>query len=300
MSRPVANLVLLLAGAIWGMGFIAQSTAMDALGPLTFIGLRFLVATAFIAPFAWYETRRATAPVGKGNLKGFGLIGLALFGGMALQQYGLVITSVTNAGFLTGLYVVIVPILSFLVLRIAPHPVVWPAVALSFIGIWLLAGGDLVALNAGDMLTIACAFLWSIQVLLVGRYSSGSGRPITLSFVQFAVCAALGLLAAVLVENIRLSDIVTALPEILFAGIFASGVAFTLQVVGQRYTTAPQAAIFLSTEALFAAIFGAILLGERIAPIGYLGGILIFIAILLVEVGPVLLRRARRGRIQEF
>ncbi len=300
MSRPVANLVLLLAGAIWGMGFIAQSTAMDALGPLTFIGLRFLVATAFIAPFAWFEARRAETQVGKGDLLGFVWIGLALFGGMALQQYGLTITSVTNAGFLTGLYVVIVPILSFLVLRIAPNPIVWPAVALSFIGIWLLAGGDMIALNAGDLLTIACAFLWAVQVLLVGRYSSGSGRPIALSLVQFAVCSALGLLAAVVVEDIRLADILAALPEILFAGVFASGVAFTLQVVGQRYTTAPQAAIFLSTEALFAAIFGAVLLGERILPIGYLGGILIFLAILLVEVGPVLLQRARRTQIKEF
>lgn len=299
MSRPVANLVLLLAGAIWGMGFIAQSTAMDALGPLTFIGLRFLVATAFIAPFAWFEARRAETQVGKGDLLGFVWIGLALFGGMALQQYGLTITSVTNAGFLTGLYVVIVPILSFLVLRIAPNPIVWPAVALSFIGIWLLAGGDMIALNAGDLLTIACAFLWAVQVLLVGRYSSGSGRPIALSLVQFAVCSALGLLAAVVVEDIRLADILAALPEILFAGVFASGVAFTLQVVGQRYTTAPQAAIFLSTEALFAAIFGAVLLGERILPIGYLGGILIFLAILLVEVGPVLLQRARRTQIKE-
>jgi drug/metabolite transporter (DMT)-like permease len=300
MSRPVANLVLLLAGAIWGMGFIAQSTAMDSIGPLAFIGLRFLVAAVFIAPFALYEARRAAVPVRKEDLHGFNLIGLALFAGMALQQYGLTITSVTNAGFLTGLYVVIVPILSFLILRIAPHPVVWPAVALSFIGIWLLAGGNVVSLNSGDLLTIACAFAWSIQVLLVGRYSAGSGRPIALSFVQFAVCAALGLAAAVAVEEIVVSDIVAALPEILFAGVFASGVAFTLQVVGQRYTTAPQAAIFLSTEALFAAIFGAILLGERIPPLGYLGGILIFAAILLVEIGPAVLRRGRHAEIKEF
>lgn len=300
MSRPVANLVLLLAGAIWGMGFIAQSTAMDSIGPLAFIGLRFLVAAVFIAPFALYEARRAAVPVRKEDLRGFNLIGLALFAGMALQQYGLTITSVTNAGFLTGLYVVIVPILSFLILRIAPHPVVWPAVALSFIGIWLLAGGNVVSLNSGDLLTIACAFAWSIQVLLVGRYSAGSGRPIALSFVQFAVCAALGLAAAVAVEEIVVSDIVAALPEILFAGVFASGVAFTLQVVGQRYTTAPQAAIFLSTEALFAAIFGAILLGERIPPLGYLGGILIFAAILLVEIGPAVLRRGRHAEIKEF
>ncbi|MAY63703.1 MAG: EamA family transporter [Rhizobiales bacterium] len=299
MSRAAANLVLLLAGAIWGMGFVAQSTAMEAVGPLIFIGLRFLVAAVFIAPFAWFEARKAPAPLKAGDMTGFVVIGLALFASIVLQQYGLTITSVTNSGFLTGLYVVMVPILSFLVLRISPHPLVWPAVVMAFSGIWLLAGGDLIALNAGDMLTIACALGWSIQVLLIGRYSAQSGRPIALSLVQFAICAALGLSSALVFEDIAVASITAALPEILFAGIFASGIAFTLQVVGQRYTTAPQAAIFLSTEAIFAAIFGAILLGERIPPVGYLGGAMIFAAILLVEVGPIYLRRRSAGQIKE-
>jgi len=300
MSRPVANLVLLLAGAIWGMGFIAQSTAMDSVGPFLFIGLRFLVACVFIAPFAWFEARKASAPVRKSDLYGFVLIGLALLLGMGLQQFGLLLTTVTNSGFLTGLYVVMVPILSLVLLRQVPHPVVWPAVVLAFSGIWLLSGGDLVALNTGDFLTIACALAWSAQVILIGRYASGSGRPIALSLVQFAICAILGLFFATALEDIVLTDIMAAVPEILFAGIFGSGVAFTLQVVGQRYTTASQAAIFLSTEALFAAVFAAILLGERIPPIGYLGGVLIFLAILIVEIGPAILRRNRRSMAKDF
>ena len=300
MSRPVANLVLLLAGAIWGMGFIAQATAMDAIGPILFIGLRFLVACIFIAPFAWFEARKAAEPIRKSDMIGFVLIGLALFLGMGLQQFGLTLTTVTNSGFLTGLYVVMVPILSLVLLRQVPHPVVWPAVALAFGGTWLLSGGDLVALNTGDFLTIACAFAWSAQVLMIGRYVSSSGRPIALSLVQFAICAVLGILIAIPLEDIVLTDIVAALPEILFSGIFASGVAFTLQVVGQRYTTAPQAAIFLSTEALFAAVFAAILLAERIPPIGYLGGVLIFSAILLVEIGPAILRRNRHSMAKGF
>ncbi|TDH34348.1 DMT family transporter [Pseudohoeflea suaedae] len=300
MSRPVANLVLLLAGAIWGMGFIAQSTAMDAIGPILFIGLRFLVACIFIAPFAWFEARRAAEPIRKSDLRGFVFIGLALFFGMVLQQFGLLLTTVTNSGFLTGLYVVMVPILSLLLLRQAPHPIVWPAVVLAFTGIWLLSGGDLVALNTGDFLTIACALAWSAQVILVGRFASSSGRPIALSLVQFAICAALGLVCAIALEDIVLADIMAALPEILFAGIFASGVAFTLQVVGQRYTTAPQAAIFLSTEALFAAVFAAILLAERIPPIGYLGGVFIFSAILIVEAGPAILRRNRSSMAKDI
>jgi Predicted permease, DMT superfamily len=291
MSRQFANLVLLIAGAIWGMGFVAQSTAMEAIGPLQFIGLRFLVATLFIAPFAWVEMRRAARPLARRETGGFVTIGLALFAGMVLQQVGLLYTSVTNSGFLTGLYVVFVPLISLLVLRVRPHPLIWPGVTMTFAGIWLLAGGQAVDLNRGDLLTIGCAVLWAVQLILIARFALSSGRPVALAFVQFAVTAALGLAFGLALEPFAMEAIRAALPEILFAGIFASGVAFTLQVIGQRYTTAPQAAIFLSTESLFAALFGAILLSERIPPAGYVGGLLIFAAILLVEVGPTLLAR---------
>lgn len=293
MSRHTANFLLLLAGAIWGMGFVAQSTAMESVGPLQFIGLRFLVATVFIAPFALYEARRAPAPLSRRDINGFGLIGLVLFGGMVLQQVGLLYTTVTNSGFLTGLYVVFVPLITLFVLSVKPHPVIWPGVTMTFIGIWLLAGGQSVALNYGDVLTIGCAVLWAVQLILIARYATTSGRPVALAFGQFAVCAVLGLAAGFAVEPFDPALVSVALPEILFAGVFASGVAFTLQVVGQRYTSAPQAAIFLATESLFAALFGAIILGERIPSTGYLGGLLIFAAILLVEVGPAIMRRRR-------
>ncbi|MEQ8738244.1 MAG: DMT family transporter, partial [Hoeflea sp.] len=146
MPRPIANLLLLLAGAIWGMGFVAQSTAMDNIGPFLFIGLRFLVAALVLAPFAWRETRRADSPVSVPHMRGFLLIGLALFSAMALQQVGLTVTTVTNSGFLTGLYVVFVPFISLLALRQKPHPVIWPAVLMTFAGISMLAGGSLSAL----------------------------------------------------------------------------------------------------------------------------------------------------------
>lgn len=288
MPRYFANLLLLLAGATWGAGFVAQSTAMDNIGPFLFIGLRFLVAAILLAPFAWLESRKAAVPVSTAHLRGFALTGLVLFLGMGLQQVGLLFTTVTNSGFLTGLYVVFVPFITLLFLGQRPHQVIWPAVLMTFIGIWMLAGGSLVSLNNGDFLTIACAVMWALQVILVGRYVGPSGRPLTLSFVQFALTSALGLGVGLAVETIDLDAIMATLPEILFAGLFATGLAFTLQVIGQRYTTAPQAAIFLSTESLFAALFGAVILGEQISALGYAGGMLIFIAILLAELGPML------------
>jgi drug/metabolite transporter (DMT)-like permease len=288
MPRHLANLLLLSAGAIWGAGFVAQSTAMDNLGPYLFIGLRFLVASVVLAPFAWLESRKAAQPVAPAHLGGFALAGLALFSGMALQQVGLTITTVTNSGFLTGLYVVFVPFITLLVMRQRLHPVIWPAALMTFIGIWMLAGGSLADLNAGDVLTIGCAVMWAIQVILVGRFVGPSGRPLTLSFVQFSLAGVLGIGLGLAVEGFDLAAVIATLPEILFTGVIATGLAFTLQVIGQRYTTAPQAAIFLSTESLFAALFGAVILSEQIPALGYAGGLLIFMAILLAELGPVL------------
>lgn len=288
MPRYLANLLLLVAGATWGAGFVAQSTAMDNIGPFLFIGLRFLVATILLAPFAWLESRKAVKPISKAHLGGFALTGMVLFLGMGLQQVGLIFTTVTNSGFLTGLYVVFVPFITVMVLRQPPHPVIWPAVLMTFTGIWMLAGGSLIDLNNGDLLTIACAVMWALQVILVGRFVGPSGRPLTLSFVQFGLTSMLGLGVGLATEAFDTTLVIATLPEILFAGVFATGLAFTLQVIGQRYTTAPQAAIFLSTESLFAALFGAIILGENIPALGYAGGLLIFLAILLAELGPML------------
>lgn len=295
MTRFQANLCLLLAGAIWGGGFVAQSTAMQSLGPFWFIGLRFLVATIALLPFAWREQRRATSPVTTRSRIAFTAIGLALFAGAITQQIGLLTTTVTNSGFLTGLYVIMVPILTVVILRRAPHWIVWPCAALALVGIFLLSGGQSLDLGKGDVLTIVCAFFWAVQVFLIGIFAQESGRPMLLSAWQFGVTGVLATAAAVFLEPISLEAISSAIWEILYAGVFSSGLAFSLQVIGQRYTTAPQAAIFLSSEALFAAAFGALFLGETITPLGYAGCAVIFLAMLLVEIVPeVLANRSQK------
>lgn len=293
MTRIQANLVLLLAGAIWGMGFVAQSTAMDEIGPFTFIGLRFVMAAVAMLPWAMFEARRAPAALQPRDWLGFVGIGSVLFVGIVAQQYGLLTTTVTNSGFLTGLYVVMTPFFAVLIYRQWPHPVVWPAAALALAGIWFLSDGRLAAMTTGDWFTVFCAATWALQVLLIARNASRTGRPVTLSVVQFALCAVLGLAGAVAFEGIETDAAWRAMPEIVYAGVFSGGLAFTLQAVGQRYTTAPQAAIFLSSEAVFAAIFGAIILGERLPASGFLGCALILAAILAVEIVPAL--NARRA-----
>jgi drug/metabolite transporter (DMT)-like permease len=286
VTRVQANLLLLFVAAIWGAGFVAQTTAMDTIGPALFVGLRFMIASLVALPLAIIEHRKATTPLRRPHMLAFVFIGMALFGGCITQQYGLLTTTVTNSGFLTALYVVFVPVLSLLVFRRLPHWVIWPASLLSLAGIFLLNGARLDGLSSGDTLTIVCALFYAVQVLVIGMVVTTSGRPMLLCFVQFMVCTLLGLSLAFGSEPVEITSIVSAGQEIIFAGLLSSGLAFILQVVGQRFTTAPQAAIFLSTESLFAAIFGAVMLGESIGLIGYIGCALIFASLMLVELLP--------------
>ncbi|CCF20032.1 Transporter [Pseudorhizobium banfieldiae] len=295
MTRIQANLVLLLAAAIWGGGFVAQSTAMDNIQPFWFVGLRFAIAALAVLPFAWLESRKATTQLGRRDWLAFVAVGLALFGGAITQQIGLLTTTVTNSSFLTGLYVVFVPLISVIVLRRYPHWIIWPAAAMSLTGIFLMSGGQLTNLTPGDYLTIVCAFFWAVQIILAGLFVTSTGRPLALAFAQFATCSVLALSFAVPTETIGWEVIRASAAEILYVGLISSGLAFVLQVIGQRYTTAPQAAIFLSSEALFGSFLGALLLGEILPPIGYVGCAIIFTTMLLVELVPELTRRRSRS-----
>lgn len=288
MTRVQANLLLLLAAAIWGGGFVAQSTAMKAIGPFWFIGLRFAVATVAVLPFVLLEKRKASVATSKRHLWLYLLIGLSLFGGASTQQVGLQTTTVTNSSFITGLYVVFVPLIAVLFLRRPPHWIIWPSALMAVAGIYLLSGGHLSALTTGDGLTVVCAMFWAVQITLAGVIVSQTNRPLTLAAAQFAVTAICALLVAALVEPIDMSAITSAGPEILYVGLFSSGVAFVLQIIAQRYTTSSQAAIFLSSEALFGSSLAALILGETISPLGYVGCGLMFTAMLAVEVVPEL------------
>lgn len=293
MTRIQANLVLLLAGAVWGMGFVAQASAMDAVGPMLFVGARFVIATLCVLPFALREGKQAKASLAPRHWLAFAWIGLMLFCSLSLQQVGLLTTTVTNSGFLTGLYVVLTPIFGIILFRQFPHLIVWIAALLTLAGIFLLSGGSLSGLTTGDWLTIGAAAFAALQAIFIVRSAQQTGRPLALAAMQFTICAVIGLAAAFLFEPVSLEAIKSAGFEILYAGMFSGALAFTLMVIGLRYTTASQGAIFLSSEAVFAALFGAILLGERLPPAGLLGCTLIFVAMLSVEVLPAMQERRR-------
>lgn len=298
MSRMTANLLLLFAAIIWGSAFVAQSTAMDSIGPIIFNGIRFLLGALFVVPFAYWEWKRSTNPIPpKGHFYGF-LVGVIFFVAVLTQQYGFFTTSVTNAGFLTALYVVFTPILGILIFRQLPSPAIWPIVGLAMMGAYLLAG-NLESMKVGDMLMIVSALFWALQIIFLGRMVSHYGNPVMVAFVQFLTAGILGLVGGLIFEPFNISHLQDAWFEIIYTGVFSCGIAFTLQAVAQRYTPPADAAILLSSESLFAALSGAIFLGETLGRSQWIGCAMIFSCILMVELLPMLQKRLKGNRTSE-
>ncbi len=286
MTRLRADLLLLFAAAIWGLAFVFQKTAMEVLGPCAFLAARALLAAVVLAPLALFEHRRAAIPRPISGIVPIAAVaGLAFFIAGALQQYGLKTATATNGGFLTALYVVLTPPLAWALRGIRPGPVLLPAVALSAVGTWLLGGGTFAALSHGDWLIAACAVFWAGHVLLSERGSTFD-RPILFTCLQFVVVAALASVGAALTETVTLDALTSAAGEILYVGLLSSALTFTILTLALKYAPASEAAVIVSTESLFAALAGAILLGERLTPVAWIGAALIMAAVVLVQLGP--------------
>jgi drug/metabolite transporter (DMT)-like permease len=211
-------------------------------------------------------------------------MGLALTVGINLQQVGLLFTTVTNSGFITGLYVIVVPLLGLLIGQRAGLGT-WLGASLAVVGMFFLSVGENFQVASGDWLQLAGAFVWGLHVLLVGVFAQRHD-PIRLAVIQFATCGLISLLLAVLLEPIVWSAIVQAAPAILYGGIIAVGIGYTLQVVAQQHAIASHAAILFSLEAVFAALAGAFFLDESLALRGYFGAALMFIGMLVAQLWP--------------
>lgn len=296
MSRSLAAAVLLLCALLWGMAFIAQKGAMGHMGPLTFSFVRYFLGAALVTPLAIAEYRRQRrkgVAVTSGQWLRIGILSLAFFLGVWLQQAALQTTTATNGGFITSLYVILTPMVTYVTARTRPHPIVYLGAPLALLGIYLLTGADLGHLAFGEILLLGGAVCWAIQVSMLGHLVKETGMPVAISTINFYATAVLATVGAFAFEQPALGGVIDGWIPILYAGIFSTGVAFTLQAVGQQYVPSANAAIILSSESLFAALGGALVLGERLPPIGYLGAAIIFLAIVMVETVPAL--RARRA-----
>lgn len=282
-----ADFLMLITAMIWGTAFVAQRIGMDNIGPFLFTGLRFALGALALLPLVIHQGRTAAwhEPfLQRGLLLGGMSMGLALTVGINLQQVGLLFTSVTNSGFITGLYVIVVPLLG-LALGHKTGLGTWLGAFLAVAGMALLSIGEDFTVASGDWIQLAGAFVWGVHVLLVSFFVSRHDA-IRLAFLQFATCALVSLLLALVFEEIDPANIWLAGPALLYGGLFAVAVGYTLQVVAQKHAIASHAAIILSLEAVFAAIAGALFLDESLTLRGYLGCVLMFIGMLAAQLWP--------------
>ncbi len=292
-----ANGLLLLAALIWGSTFVVQQVGTGGLKTMSFTGIRMLVGACFVLPFALRQYRQFVQAEKSFPASGwFGIFctGVVLFTAAALQQYGIFHTTVTNAGFLTAIYVPLVPVISLLVLKRNIHWSAWPASVLCLLGTYIMSGAQALDLKVGDIWVIASSLFWACHVILVGTMAVRTRAPLVVACGQFFVCGMCGTVLGIAVEQPSLIDLQSGLFGILYAGMLSTGIGFTLQVVAQRFTHEADAAIILSSETVFAALAGFVFLGERLTALELAGASLIFIGIIAVQLLPMLRNRARR------
>lgn len=303
--RINSDLMLLLAAGLWGSAFVAQRIAAAEMGVFLFNGLRFLLGALLLLPFT--RVFKPDSLAGKG-LTGrvrleILLLGFLLFAASALQQAGLRYTTAGNAAFITGLYVVFIPIVSAVFLGQRPRPVVWPAALLELAGLYLLSGSGSLKLNPGDLFELSGAVVWALQVILLGRLVQ-LVPVFTLTVGQSLVCMLFNLAASLLFERSSFyalamdsQALLTSAGAVVYTGVFSVAVAYTLQAAAQRVSPPADAAILLSLEAVFAALFGWIFLQEYLTPLQILGCTLMFSAALLAQIPQLL--PARKPAVQE-
>ncbi len=297
--RLFSNALLLLTAIIWGFAFVAQRVGMDYVGPFTYNGVRFALGCLSLIPLLLMlqkGERAADAPSCKTVVLGGALTGFAIFAGVSLQQVGLVYTTAGKAGFITGLYVVIVPIMGIFLKQQTAFGS-WLGAVLAAVGLYLLSVTEQFTIAYGDLLVLIGAFFWAAHVHLVGWFSRKI-NPIKLAFYQYVVCSGLSLLTAFLFEEVALSAILAAKVPILYGGVCSVGVAYTLQVVGQRNAHPAHAAIILSLESVFAVVGGWLLLSETLGLRGLTGCGLMLSGMLISQFNlraDFLRRAGRRG-----
>ena len=278
--------MLLAASFFWGTTFVAQILGMEGLGPYTYAAARFALGVLFIgALWFLYRDKRAEQKRAGTFRSGFraGIpVGLAMFVGVTLQQVALLYTTAEKTAFITTVYIVLVPLVAVL-LGQRVRAVQWGGAVLAFAGVYFLSAHGEMTINTGDLLVLICSFFWMAQILLIDRYARAVDA-IELCFMQMIVCTIGSAVLAAIYESFAWSDIWSAAVPILYAGLFSCGVAYTCQILGQAYVEPTQAAILMSTEAIFAAVAGWIVLGETMSGVQLLGCALLLGGALMAQV----------------
>ena len=287
-KRWIGNGLLLLGAMIWGAAFVAQSVGMDYLEPFTFQASRCFLGSLVLLPVIAMMDRRGvsrrpvTAEAKKQQLY-FGLAcGVIIFAACSLQQWGLLYTTPGKSGFLTSLYIILVPMAGLLFGR-RVKPWVWGSVVLAVLGLYLLCGSTDFSLVAGELLTLGSAVAFCFHILVIDRASS-QVDGVRLSATQFFICGCLSLVCAFLWETPRWENILACWIPIGYAGIFSSGIGYTFQIIGQAHTEPTVASLLMSLESVFSVIFGWIILRQSLTPTELLGCALVFAGVLISQI----------------
>lgn len=282
---------LLTATVIWGFAFIAQSVGMESIGPFTFQAVRCMLAVLFLIPAASVldlgscSLRASLAKWQDKQLWKAGILcGCALFAAASLQQIGLVYTDAGKAGFLTAMYIVLVPVLGLFLGRKVPKTALC-GVVLAVAGLYLLSCTGVSGINVGDICLIACALCFAVQIICVDHFAAGVDGC-RLNCIQSLTVAVLSIPFVLTTETVVLSDLMACWGPLCFAGILSMGLAYTLQIVGQKHLEPSRAALIMSLESVFAALGGWWLLNERMTGTELLGCSLVFAAVILSQWEP--------------
>ncbi len=275
---------------IWGFAFVAQRSGMEFVGPFTFNAVRFTLGGISLIPLLLINRKRkfkneSLLPLSSNKilLKGGIIAGVILFFGASFQQGGMVYTTAGKAGFITGLYIILVPILGIM-FKQKTSAAIWLGAVIALVGLYLLSVNENLTMGLGDLLVLASAFFWGLHVLVIGRFSPKTD-PIQLAFFQFMLCAFFSFIASIILEETTLQNIFDASVPILYAGVVSVGIAYTLQVVAQQEAHPSHAAIIMSLEAVFAVIGGWIILDESIPLRGLIGCGLMLTGMIISQVG---------------
>ena len=277
--------MLFITAVIWGVAFVFQRTGMDHIGPLTFMAARCTLAVLFLAVLVMIKEKKPLAifEFNKPTLIGGLFCGLFLTAANNMQQIGIVNTSAGKAGFITAMYIVLVPFANFLVFRIKPSKKEIAGAILGVFGLYLLCVKEGFTITTGDKWVLGCAFLFTGHILCTDKYSD-KADPIKMSMLQFVVSSVLGWLLAFIFEVPTFGAMWEARIAIGYVGILSAGVAYTLQIVGQKYTDPTAASLIMSLESVTAALSGWLLLHETLSAKELIGCVIMFIAILIVEI----------------
>lgn len=290
----LGNVLLILTAMIWGTAFVFQRVGMEDIEPITFNAARMALAAAAVGAVSAVPTQPERNKLAAMSVRdreayqtntviGGICCGTFLAAASIFQQMGIVYTTAGKAGFITAMYMLLVPVINFVFFRKRNSWIVWLAVLIGVAGMYLLCMTESLRLSRGDALICICAVLFSGHILCCDHFVK-LGNPLRISAIQFAACTAISAAAAMILEQPSFAKIVSAAIPILYCGIVSGGIGYTLQIIAQKYTDPTVASLLMSLESVFAVIAGALLLGERMSTRELIGCVIMFAAIVLVQI----------------